>query len=978
MKIKNKLSNLAWRRLRSRGLLVAVGAAALLAAACTDDDLATDKSNKHTGTALAFNVSDMQMDALAQNGAGQTRGLSMQPIPASYLAPRKIEATGSNPHDFCLIESTVEGLNPVKPDAKTRGTILTASTLGTFSSIGYRAASPTAAANPSTALLWFHGEKTNPDGTLQSRYDWDWPINVYGRFYAVSPEATAANGITLSPSNYAQVPYIDFEVKSNVIDQVDLMTACSGEVHYEHGNDPTSNLKFTHALAAVKFSIGSNLSPVIIKKIEVSGVKYKGRYKLPNKADGSDAAWISVDNATTTMTLDGINVNAAEMPNTMLAGALNPATNPNNRPGRQNYTFLMIPQTLPAKGAANHAKVTIYYQDGPTTKHVSFPLTGEWKANTTQEYKLSQRNSTWEIRLSVAGTSKTFDYQGNLLMGGHTFDVTSYRQSPDGTIQQAVPWKVSKYEEWDYTLNGGAGDWVDKGTTKPSWIGNFTDHGDGGTVAEVVNTTVKAAPVTDKLAAYNQVLKDATPKGTAANPYNLANPSGNGARNFIEESANCYLISAPGHYCIPLVYGNSIKNNQRNTKAYQSSQPAGTPYLLKTFKEHRNIDIVNPWIGQQQGGGPDDTKTIWMDQPNLVRSSSLQIVHSPDYLEFEVKKEDIRNGNAIISVIRGGVVAWSWHLWFDHADALDLIPVKNHDGTIYKFTRNILGQVRTKYEATSYDKPRKVRLTVEQQVAGNGGVKASAPVIITQNPNNTQEYIATFYQFGRKDAMPGTDTFYDGNSSTPSATAFQKVEGKQTIGATIQHPGTMYHVNPSPYDLYDQTYINMWAANNTAINNFSNDAVVKTIYDPCPAGFHLPASKAFTGFTTTGNEAYVSNEFNVEGNFNKGWNFKTNIGTSTIFFPALGGRYYRDGSLYMVGTGFFWSAFPAGNGTIGYDFNFAWEGMYPNGSSIKSFALPIRPVAQQRTKVTPKTPGSTEEQWRSEQQVGGTEIDLDN
>ena len=128
----------------------------------------------------------MQMDALAQAGAkGITRGLSMQPIPASYLAPRKIDATGSNPHDFCLIESTVEGLNPVKVDAKTRGTILTTSTLGTFSSIGYRAASSAAAANPSTALLWFHGEKTNPDGTLQRRYDWDWPVNVYGRLYAL-------------------------------------------------------------------------------------------------------------------------------------------------------------------------------------------------------------------------------------------------------------------------------------------------------------------------------------------------------------------------------------------------------------------------------------------------------------------------------------------------------------------------------------------------------------------------------------------------------------------------------------------------------------------------------------------------------------------------------------------------------------------------------------------------------------------------
>ena len=564
MKIKNKLSNLAWRRLRSRGLLVAVGAAALLAAACTDDDLATDKSNKHTGTALAFNVSDMQMDALAQNGAGQTRGLSMQPIPASYLAPRKIDATGNNPHDFCLIESTVEGLNPVKMDAKTRGTILTASTLGTFSSIGYRAASPTAAANPSTALLWFHDEKTNPDGTLQSRYDWDWPVNVYGRFYAVSPEATAANGITLSPSNYAQVPYVDFEVKSNVVDQVDLMTACSGEVHYEHGNDPTSNLKFTHALAAVKFSIGSNLSPVIIEKIEVSGVKYKGRYELPNTLNAM-GTWTSVDNATTTVTLSGINMNAAEMPNTMLAGALNPATNPNNRHGREAYTFLMIPQTLPARGAANPAKVTIYYQDGPTTKHVSFPLTGEWKANTTREYKLSQKNSSWEYHFTLDG-DLSFSYNET---AAKPFKVESWREGGidpiTGTIaKQAIPWKVVKYEEWDYSANGGAGGWIDKGTTKPDWLNNVQTEGNGAAgSAESVNASVKAATMVDNLQAYNDVLKNEPAKGSVT-PWNLSNPDTGGSD--IIESANSYLISAPGHYRIPLVYGNGILNNIRGIK----------------------------------------------------------------------------------------------------------------------------------------------------------------------------------------------------------------------------------------------------------------------------------------------------------------------------------------------------------------------------------------------------------------------------
>ena len=888
----------------SNGCLLLVLGATLLFGACADDDLANEQPGKHTGTTVAFNVSDAQMEALVQAGAkGITRGLSPQPLSSADLAPRKLEATGSNSHDFCLIESTVEGINPVKPAEGTRAEIIKTANLGNFSSIGYRAASSTAAANPSTALLWFHGEKTNPDGTLNHRYDWDWPVNVYGRFYAVYPEATPANKITLSPSNYVQVPYVDFEVNQDVKQQKDLMTACSGEVHYIHGNDPTSNLKFHHALAAVKFSIGSNLSPVTITKIELTNVKYKGRYRLPNQADGSDAVWTSVDNATTTMVLDNININAAEMPNTMLAGALDPDPNNHNRAGRENYTFLMIPQTMPAKTAANAIKAVIYYQDGATTKTITIPLTGEWKANTTMEYKLSQKNSSWSFQLTLSDNNKTFDYQGTAL-GSAQFQVKSYREA--GATQQAVSWKISKYEEWDYTLNGGTGGWVDRGTTKPDWLGDITDHGNGGTAAEVGNTAVKAASIIDKLATYNQTLKDATPKGTAASPYNLANPGGNGAKNHIEETANCYLISAPGHYCIPLVYGNGVKNDVPNTNAYQSTQPVGTPYLLKFFKDHQDGNITNPYIGGQLGGSAHTANVVWQDQPNLIRNASLRITYDgPNFVEFEVKKEDIRNGNAVIAIKRGGQIVWSWHLWFDHADALDLIPVKNHDGVEYKFTRNTLGQVYFKDESTSYDKPRKARLTIEQ-LAGNGGSRASAPVVITQNPGSAQhENATTLYQYGRKDALPGTDTYYDGNSSTPSTTAFQKIEGRQSIGTTIMNPGIMYYTGyySSSGNHYNQDYINTWSANNTIVCNWGYDPVIKTIYDPCPAGFHVPESKAFTGFTISGGPAFSASDFNIEGVFDKGYNFKTNIGTSTIFFSLFGWRAYQDGTLYYYNTG---------------------------------------------------------------------------
>lgn len=961
MKIKNKLSNLAWRRLRSRGLLVAVGAAALLAAACADDDLATDKSNKHTGTALAFNVSDMQMDALAQNGAGQTRGLSMQPIPASYLAPHKIDATGSNPHDFCLIESTVEGLNPVKVDAKTRGTILTASTLGTFSSIGYRAASPTAAANPSTALLWFHGEKTNPDGTLQSRYDWDWPVNVYGRFYAVSPEATAANGITLSPSNYAQVPYVDFEVKQDVEQQVDLMTACSGEVHYEHGNDPTSNLKFTHALAAVKFSIGSNLSPVTIEKIEVSGVKYKGRYELPNALNAM-GTWTSVDNATTTVTLDGINMNAAEMPNTMLAGALNPATNPNNRAGRDAYTFLMIPQILPAKTETNHAKVTIYYEEGGSTKHVSFPLTGEWKANTTREYKLSQKNSSWGYIFTLAKENKTFDYRGNETNNEAAFEVTSYRQAPDGT-KQPVAWKVTKYEEWDYTTNN----WVTR-AAKPAWLGNIADQGNGSTAAEVGNTAVNPT-VMDKLAAYNQVLKEATPKGTVSNPYNLANPGGNGARDDIEETANCYLISAPGHYCIPLVYGNAIKNGTTNSHAYQTSVSGA--HVLQHFKDHAGQDINNPWIEKTNSGanhGVDNAKVVWADEAGLVKFGATKIVRDANnnaFVQFEVPADKIKNGNAVIAVMKGGTVVWSWHLWFAHDDALNTVTCTNFQGYKYKFTQENLGWKYTALSGTSYTSPRKVRVTVEQTVA-NGGVKQSAYITITQNPGKARQGYNTLYQFGRKDAFPGTDATAEGSFNKNGGDNMSVMNG-------IQHPETFYNYGTSWYGGYD-LYNNLWSMDNTT-TSYNDNAVVKTIYDPCPAGFHMPASNAFTGFTAT---VQYEGMVNVSGAWDNGWNFnnKRSSPDATVFFPASASRDYRDGSLSYVYGNNYWAAHlnDVGGGCC---LNFYRERyVYTQVSYGTSGGVSIRPVAEPKTRVTPKTPGSTEEDWSNNEDLDAGNIDI--
>ena len=108
----------------------------------------------------------------------------------------------------------------------------------------------------------------------------------------------------------------------------------------------------------------------------------------------------------------------------------------------------------------------------------------------------------------------------------------------------------------------------------------------------------------------------------------------------------------------------------------------------------------------------------------------------------------------------------------------------------------------------------------------------------------------------------------------------------------------------------DGRYYNLWSTDNdkTVPND---DVVIKSVYDPSPVGYSLPASNAFTGFTTTGkNVGSWPNpltpeqlaQLNVKGDFDKGYYFytKKNKQGSTIFFPADGYRWPETGIMSNV------------------------------------------------------------------------------
>lgn len=97
------------------------------------------------------------------------------------LAGGKLAAHSNRNIDVCLIETTVEGVNPVKADARTRADIIATSTLATTLpqvSVVQQLRHP--------YCRWFHAKKTKSNGELYSPIRWSF-AQPKARFFAVYP-----------------------------------------------------------------------------------------------------------------------------------------------------------------------------------------------------------------------------------------------------------------------------------------------------------------------------------------------------------------------------------------------------------------------------------------------------------------------------------------------------------------------------------------------------------------------------------------------------------------------------------------------------------------------------------------------------------------------------------------------------------------------------------------------------------------------
>ena len=895
--------------------LLASGAA-LTAVSCADDDLDNGGTNGN-GAVVRFSVNDVQEGAISRGVV--TRGAITPGLGSSDLAGGKLTAHSNRNIDVCLIETTVEGVNPVKADAHTRANIIKTSTLGDFSASGIRG---TSASTILTNPEWFHAKKTKSNGELYSPIYWAFS-QPSARFFAVSPNTESYSKMTINNTDASGSPSVEFEVNTDVTKEVDLMTACSGDVQYATKNvQPITSLDFRHALTGIRFAVGQNLSwNKTIDKVELRNVLLKSKYVLSKQFSGTGAAWEHTGYSMRgNAVLSGVSVSTSRNPNTTIMGNAG-----------DNYTFYMIPQQLTGLVTAY-----VHCTDGTT---ITVPLKGEWKAGTTRTYKLSQINSSWNYTITATDPSAAaFDATTT-----DNYGITSYREDPATHQQQAVAWKVV-----GYSVDGG----TTYTTNKPAWLTSLSKtQGDGGTAADQGTATL-TKDVTDLLAKRNKELKTATALGSTSNPYDLSTKGGTENRS----TANSYVISAPGVYRIPLVYGNAIENGSTNAKSYISHAAAGNSDVLYNFQDHAGHNIDDPWIEKTHGGANasvDGAEVVWADAADLVHSPSITHVGGKGFLDFEVTAADIQSGNAVVAVTKGSAgsktVLWSWHLWFAPKDALDKIPVTNHQGVVYNFTKEALGWKPTQWSGSTYDKARTVKVKIEQTIANNG-TKQETVINITQNPGGVKKGATTLYQFGRKDAFPGVAT-----SDLKAGGITENAGDNMTIVNNIQNPDKFYIYGSSLWTNYG--YYNLWSADNTVTGgyNVGNDnPVVKTVYDPSPVGFKMPANNAFTGFTTTGLNSTSQSELNVDGTDdwqqwtnNFGHNFWTNSSkTATINFPASGLRNFIDGSLNLVGYyGYYWSAVPS-NTINGCCLFFNSGFVYPLNFYARTYGFAVRAVSE--------------------------------
>ena len=444
-------------------------------------------------------------------------------------------------------------------------------------------------------------------------------------------------------------------------------------------------------------------------------------------------------------------------------------------------------------------------------------------------------------------------------------------------------------------------------------------------------------------------------------------PGGNTTNDFNLKNGNCYNI---------VMTLNSEKTDDRVL-----ASPANC-FVTKTGATLR----FDPYVRNEKDQGVDILKYANYVNKTNKRIAKVDILwQTGDGTHFAIgnnsKGDRVKIENDIITVETGdaegnaviagydsnGTILWSWHIWVNNSSPAQLSRAVPY--TTYQWDKT----------GIHTELPRVKRQSV---MTCNLGALADEP------GNNPQNTYGLWYQWGRKDPFPSGNmsahhTSYPYSNDyiiatynakcqqiimtdpmTESSNFFRAIPTSSTTGTisyVIQHP--THFITSTATENYDWYYGHedrLWGGKpfSEASKVFQtpqggylsdNGATEKSIFDPCPAGWMMPPTDMWAGFTTTGMTLYDATFQKInctessitESRKNRGYHmymdgakWKDDVTKlKTAFFPAAGLLDYN--------------ARPTRNGTCGnYFTSTASEDGY---SSIFHMHVSTETVADDRT-----------------------------
>ena len=568
--------------------------------------------------------------------------------------------------------------------------------------------------------------------------------------------------------------------------------------------------------------------------------------------------------------------------------------------------------TLPLE--QTNLTLTLYF--GSTKRILDLKKDGQWitvpACKKVYLNNLSAPGNLWNYYLNnIANITLTDAESGPGAVKDIT--VTSYRKNTDNTKSEGISWTAYALKEGTtntYVKHGQEG-W-------PSWCWLDKYTGTGNPNGESVHVYIAQETFSDAIptevvtqgdgAGMLAALRGATVIGTASKPRDLSMYSMYGKAypdsyltNITKagpHTANCYVVSAPGHYCFPIVYGNAIDADRGNSNnvygaAYKSQntslgnylnadgKPIQSAYILKdsNLSVPTNLEAIVLWQDTTVGFRILDDGVPYDGQP-----WPLRVVDAPTgagltckYIQFYIGPESIMPGNVIIALRdrdKPSRILWSWHIWVTttaHSNNDNYFRIRNvkYRGNLSSPTT--LSDIKLLHCPVGWTPPMKLPKrttngrTTKIRIVPDSGDAAPVTFTVTQkgitSPAYTGKYYShCFYQWGRKDPFVGSS----GGDKNKSVFSHYYTLGQDAVvvNKALSHKIASWIKLPYQFDTSGATAFpryDLWNSNNknnefTSSNTGSlmNQNVKKTIYDPCPAGFSVPKGYAFTGFTVDG------------------------------------------------------------------------------------------------------------------------------